>query len=70
MMPLTAICRPELTELQVRGYFAALGDLAPDRLAAAVKCVAATRVYHTYPMPGEIRAAADEIVVGTSSAPS
>lgn len=70
LLPLTTVCRPGLTEEQVQGYYAALGDLGPDVLMAAASKIAASRVYPTYPTPGEIRREATDIVAGHSAAPS
>jgi hypothetical protein len=64
LLPLTSICRPPLTADQVRGYYAALGDIPAKALALAAQQLAATRKYPTFPMPGEIREVAAQITQG------
>jgi hypothetical protein len=54
----------------VSGYWLALGDLPPKVLLAAAAKIAATRVYRNYPMPGEIRAVAAEILAGDAAMPT
>jgi hypothetical protein len=62
-MPLAAICHPSLNEFQVRGYFNVLADLPAEAIYAAATELAASRVYPTWPMPGEIRAVAAKIMM-------
>lgn len=64
LAPLASICRPPLTEAQVLGYFAVLGDIPARVLLLAASQIAMTRKYPTFPMPGEIREIAVEIMQG------
>ncbi|HZZ80975.1 MAG TPA: hypothetical protein VFE62_20910 [Gemmataceae bacterium] len=62
LAPLIAVF-PPLTEMQVKGYFALLFDLPAEAIYAAAMEVAASRVYQTWPTPGEIRGAAAKIMM-------
>ena len=64
LSPLAATCRPALTDAQVIGYVDALADLPPALIRTAARAIAATRIYSTWPMPGEIREAAAQIAQG------
>lgn len=58
LAPLRAICRPVLNDEQVLGYFNALADLPAEAIFFAATEIAGSRVYSSWPMPGEIRAKA------------
>lgn len=70
LAPLAAICRPALTLEQVQGYYLALGDVPRDVMLLAAAKIACGRIYPTFPMPGEIRAAAVEITAGQQASPT
>ncbi len=54
---------PQLGDSQMKGYFALLFDLPAEAIYAAAMEIAASRVYQTWPMPGEIRGAAAKILM-------
>jgi hypothetical protein len=64
LVPLSAICRPGLSREQVLAYHALLADLPREALYAAAIEIASSRVYPTWPMPGEIRQAALAMLEG------
>lgn len=62
LQPLADICKPPLTKAQVDTYFGLLRDLSFQAIQAAVAEIAGKREYPTWPMPGEIRKVAMELM--------
>lgn len=60
--PLEAICRPALDSRQVLIYFQLLEDLPAEAIYAAALEIAGSRVYPTWPTPGEIRLVAARVL--------
>jgi hypothetical protein len=56
--PLEMICRPALDSKQVLVYFQLLEDLPAEAVYAAALEIAGSRLYPTWPTPGEIRSVA------------